>query len=179
MTNILLTGLLLLSLNNNEKELKKVLISLFRKRKKQQSTSGSCAEECTSEDRNDRDDMAFHTDDNIERPGKLDHPNHERNSIQRKFKSERSDPKRKRPDQGLIHKYANMIRESGQTNCINALDHQLKKRILKFVQNEKELIDFCLKHKFPYEEPNEESDYSRRQRVRSRIMYHLKKKQKH
>lgn len=86
-----------------------------------------------------------------------------------------SNPSRKKPDQELVHKYAKMIHNPAQKHVFNALDRKLKARVLKFVKIEEELIDFCRKYEFSYEEPSSESDYTRRQRLKCRIKYHVKK----
>ena len=56
------------------------------------------------------------------------------------------------------------------------MDVRLKARVVKFVKDENDLQEFCSEHGFLYEHPTEESDYSRRMRVKNRIKYHIDKK---
>ena len=72
-----------------------------------------------------------------------------------------------------------MFQDPMHKDVIDALDYKLKAQVIKFVRVEEELIDFCQKHNFPYEKPSQESDYTRRQRLRCRIKYHVKKGYSH
>ena len=48
--------------------------------------------------------------------------------------------------------------------------------IVRFLKREMEVKNFCKQYNGPYDPPNEqESDYKRRQRLKCRIKYHIKK----
>ena len=100
-------------------------------------------------------------------------------TIQRETKPQTQTNHRKLPDQETIHKYARMLQDPIHKHVINALDSKLKARVLKFVRIEENLINFCKEHNSPYEKPNQESDYNRRQRMKCRIKYHVKKGYSH
>ena len=90
----------------------------------------------------------------------------------------RSDPTRRDPDQEQIHFYAKIINDPVHERALNSLDSKLKAKVIKFLKVEEKLHNFCKEHNFNYEEPTNESDFSRRQRVKCRINYHLKKGKK-
>ena len=131
------------------------------------------------------DQMECDGDDEVdetcgEPTGPLDEQIKEKNgsrTTQHKTKSNKqSNSSRKKPDQDLIHKYAKMLHNPAHKHVFDALNGRLKSRVLKFIDEEEKLRDFCRRHDSPYEEPTTECDYTRKQRMKCRIKYHVKKK---
>ena len=102
--------------------------------------------------------------------------NNQKRAVKRKRKSNKlHDPSRRKPDQDIVHKYARMIHDPVHKNFFKALDSRLKTKVLKFIDDEEKLKNYCRRNNSFYEKPTTESDYTRRQRVKGRIKYHVNK----
>ena len=99
-------------------------------------------------------------------------------ATKKKKSTARLDPTRRDPDQEQIHYFAKIMNDPGNELSLDFLDRKLKAKVIKFLEVEEKLHNFCKEHNFNYEEPSNESDFSRRQRVKCRINYHLNKPKK-
>ena len=121
----------------------------------------------------------FNNSESIEQPNKLNKKNNTlKRGRPRSKPTKYSDPSRKKSDQEIVHKYAKMIDNPLHTQLFDELNYRIKARVLKFVDDEQKLLDYCRKYNSPYEKPTTESDYTRRQRVKGRVKYYLKEKKK-